>query len=353
MSKELKKKRIDLSRFLPTPEELEKIQEEVYLNKLNDKNNFSYWFPKIKNCGIKVPESVIIPLTKEWYKWLESDNYQPEKIKEFSEFILGKLKESGFNTNRTLFIKNNDFSGKFYFNNCCKVDNLNKIGDNFVLLNYESLLVGAGNATEVVIREFIKNNKDIPTIYKGMPLNTEFRLFYDFDTHEVVTICNYWDKETMENSLPKFSDDGSTYRQYANTLVDNFEKYKDMIVDVAKKYLVNVHSLCGIWSVDFMYVNDEVYLIDMATAETSYYRERIIDYAKEKEMVLNYIQFISDHEQANLDFLNHYGYTINENGNYLKDGKYVRTAELSLSFDEFLGEHHTLNNDFERYMNHQ
>ena len=30
-----------------------------------NKNNFSYWFPKIKNCGIKVPDTMIFKVPEE------------------------------------------------------------------------------------------------------------------------------------------------------------------------------------------------------------------------------------------------------------------------------------------------
>lgn len=265
---------------IPTPEEICKFKKEQYDEKLKSPNNFSYWYPKIKDCGILVPESIIMPISFYWYVWLESDDYQPDKVQEFNEIILKFLKENNFNTNRKLFIKNNSFSNKFVFNTCC-VEDIEDIGLKFINVNYGSLIVGAGNGTELVVREFIENSEKIPTIYEGMPLNVEFRIFYDFDTNTFIDIFNYWDKDTMENSLHDTLD-RQTYSSYSETLEKQFEETKGLIEELAVKHLKDI-DLKGIWSVDFMYVNNKVYLIDMATAETSYYFDRISDYVNEKK----------------------------------------------------------------------
>lgn len=279
-----KRKLCNIKINLPTKTELLEIEKEDYKRKKSDVNNFSYWYPKIKDCGFKTPESIVIPLSFEWYQWLNSDHYTKERINEFKEHIIKNLEKLNFNYQRDLFIKNNDFSNKFSFGDC-KVTDISKIGEQFLNLSYAGLCVGAGGSTEIVVREFISNKKgeqgNKPTIYQGMPLNTEYRIFYDFDKNNVVSICNYWDPETMKKSL-KNTPDGDVFKSYENILVNDFEKHKKELLELAKKHLKNVTNIKGIWSVDFMYINDEFYLIDMATAETSYYRETIKEYVEKQ-----------------------------------------------------------------------
>ena len=86
------------------PEFIARVKEEQrksFEAQNQDENEFSFWFPKIVKLDgkgltkdgpkIRVPESVILPLTFDWYDWLQSDSYKPEKIKEFNEYLKSEL----------------------------------------------------------------------------------------------------------------------------------------------------------------------------------------------------------------------------------------------------------------------
>lgn len=264
---------------MPSPEVFEKMERENYERKKASINNFSYWFPRIKNCGFDVPDSVVIPISFEWYHWLCSDSYTEEKIHELTELLKGELEKSGFNYHRTLFMKNNDFSNKFDFRDC-RIDDISKIGKQFLNINYAAMCLGAGCGTEAVIREFIEDSTEKPSIYEGMPLNCEFRMFYDFDEHRIVDIFCYWDKDTMESHLS--GKELQTYISYEEILDRQFKSNRDILKSLAEIKLVAVGGFSGIWSIDFMTANGRFYLIDMATAERSYYYERIADYVTSK-----------------------------------------------------------------------
>lgn len=109
-----------------------------------------------------------------------------------------------------------------------------------------------------------------------MPLNTEFRVFYDFDNDKVLGVFNYWDKETMLDGLKYvcFKHDLEVFLATSDSIEENFNKYKDTVEALVASSMINV-NLTGEWSIDIMMVNDEFYLIDMATARSSYYYDKI------------------------------------------------------------------------------
>lgn len=261
---------------------LEQMKKDNYIKEKSNLNNMSYWLPKVMNCGIKIPETIIIQLSYEQYKWFSSDCYSDKDIKSMGAYIANILKERNFNTNRKLFIKTGNFSNKFDFNSCCFYG-LENIGEKFLYIYYASMMVGAGDNTELVIREFIENKISKPTIYNGMPLNTEFRVFYNFDTKEVLGVFNYWDTKVVGDSLEKKA-------MYSNESRDEYVRFKVFSKHIEAEFdalELDAHSvisksmsavdLSGIWSIDLMYVNNEFYLIDMAEGHKSYYYNKIAD----------------------------------------------------------------------------
>ena len=132
------------------------------------------------------------------------------------------------------------------------------------------------------MREFIEDPDDNPTIYKGLPLRTEFRVFVDFDTNRVLSVVNYWDEKTMLNRFEEKRDnhdvhDLITFKANLSKLNARFEKYKDI---VKEKTMVLLESksqnrLTGQWSMDIMLSGNDFYIIDMALAEESYYYQSV------------------------------------------------------------------------------
>lgn len=255
----------------PSPKEMEASEKRHFEAAKRNPNMFSNWFPKIKDCGLAVPESIAIPLTLGQFRWLISDSYSNQAICEFSDAIEAYLKNHNFNVDRTLFLKTGLFSGKFNFVNC-KLTDIRNIGQQFLNIFYDEICVGCDDASELVVREFIESPKDLPTIYNGMALNTEFRLFYDFDRRKSLGIFNYWDTKTMLEHLR--GRDLAKFAGYCQTLEYNFEKYKGDVTERVAKAMQDV-DMAGKWSVDTMLVGDKLYLTDMGRAEESYYFDRL------------------------------------------------------------------------------
>lgn len=261
--------------------------QRKYESKLKDENNLSYWYPKVKDAGFKVPKTVVIPIDYEEFRWMSEDGgYRQEDMDNITAKVKWYLESEDFDTNRGMFLKSGTYSGKFSFD-LCKLDNIDDVGLKFTHLNYDSMIIGAGESTEIVIREYIKAKEERPTIYNGMPLNTEFRVFYDFDKKEVLGVFNYWDTEVMLNSLNPV---GKSVRdeEHAKIIIKEYESFKsckdvleseftalkENLAIAVSKNMVDV-CLEGIWSIDFMYVDGEMYLIDMALGHKSYYWDRV------------------------------------------------------------------------------
>lgn len=247
-------------------------KEKIVQDLRNNPNSMSYWLPKFENKGFNIPETIIIPLTEEWLDWLISDSYKPEKIKEFTEWINGKIDISGFNTNRELFMKTGNFSNKFVFK-FPHLKNTENIGEQFLNVFYGGMCVGCEICPEICIREFIHTDYERKSIYRGMKLNTEFRVFYDFDKKKIVGIFNYWDRDTMQKNLYDEED-----LESFNTCIDDIEKdietLSPVLSEMLEKNMPKV-SLSGIWSVDFMWDGHKFWLIDAAIGTQSYYFDKI------------------------------------------------------------------------------
>lgn len=261
---------------LPTKEELNAMQNEKYKESKQNKENMSYWLPKIMRSDTKhysvlqVPETYIVQLDKETFDWLTSESFSLDEIKEFNNLLVSKLGD--FCENKTLFMKTGNFSNKFQFDQTIIADR-NKIGSQFLDMFYTGMLLGVPYSSEVVFREYIDDLDNRSTIYERMPLRTEFRVFYDFDDKEIVGVSNYWHPSLMEKSLS--NEDKESYLLCKDNIIKEFDELKHTIVDQVHLYMNGVDELTGKWSVDIMKNDTDFWIIDMARMERSALREEM------------------------------------------------------------------------------
>lgn len=238
-----------------------------------DQNNLSFWFPKVKDCGIKVPETFIKKIPVELFKHFFMDD-QKKDINAIFEWVQTELiPDIPKNLRGLIFVKNGTFSNKFDFNTCSIVCNALNLTRAISEINYASLILGAGGNTEIVIRERIPFQESIvPTIYHGMPLHTEYRMFYDFDAKKPLYIVNYWDSSYCYDAISRNVTDKIIYESVYPKLSQNYEDHKDCVFNGVAEHLSKVEGLKGIWSVDIL--EDEkgrFWLIDMALGKCSAY----------------------------------------------------------------------------------
>lgn len=247
-----------------TEEELEEMMKKHYKDCRVDKNNYSYWYKKVKDCGIKMANCHIYQIPFSQFKNSHSEN--PAKIKSFEKYIAKKIKDLPYGMYN---IKNGTYSDKFNFVHCMALKS--EIPEKIGLINYSSAIVDAEGYTELVVRDVIDYDyKNIPTIYNGMPLRSEFRVFYDFDKRKVLYSVNYWDFDYCYEHLN--ITDKIIFEHERERLEMNFVFRKDKVEALVAEHMQDV-KLQGKWSVDILYneLEDEYYLIDMALAHRSAY----------------------------------------------------------------------------------
>ena len=250
----------------------EKLRKDHYEEELQNINNFSYWYPKIKNCGIKMVNALIIQIPyEEWKAFQEAEEDKNAEIRciEYLKYVLNmnKVKRGMYN------IKNGTFSNKFDASTCNV--SLEEIPQSFIKIQNASWFFDTGGTTELIIRDYIPINfNEELTIYNGLPLRPEFRIFVDFNENKVLYSVNYWDFDYCYPHLYN-ANDKLVFEYMRDTLNAEYETKKDYVKALANKLIIynnnQENKLTGQWSVDFMLFENEYYLIDMAVAQQSAY----------------------------------------------------------------------------------
>lgn len=240
-------------------------------------NLFSKWWPAVKDCGIKVPKSTVFPVPPELIRhfYMETPDEDIAAVRAWVDKIVRPgLKEAGLQG--LPFVKNGDFSNKFDADKSCMV-RPNELADAIININYAAMCCGAdmgGGCNELVVRERIQHDARVtPCIYSGLPLRSEFRVFYDFDLKKVLFTANYWDYDNVYEHLYDVTDKIIFDHEWER-LESTFKEKKDMVEELVAEHMARVEGLSGPWSVDLMMTEaGEMYLIDMAVAEQSTYWE--------------------------------------------------------------------------------
>lgn len=267
------------------------LTEDLYNRFNKNPNSMYFWFSALKNAASKntfftIPETKIIrlPIELSQFMRLEYSEISQKNHDLFNEILFNAFE---LDEHKEYFIKTGTFSSKFEFQNA-HVDDPKAIGEYFQVINNFAMMVGAGLTNDVVVREWIPNIENRPTIYDGMPLRTEFRAFIDCDTDTVIDIVPYWNPLVMRKVLKQIAQvqpslnaehDYETYLSEENVITNEFNQWANII---RKELLTVVQNLelTGKWSLDIMKTGDKFYLIDMATEETS----ALLDLADKKKI---------------------------------------------------------------------
>lgn len=258
---------------------LSDLSEKLYDAFNHNRNTFSYWFPALckavnkHSSFFKIPKTkfITLPIELSQYMRLEYQETTTKTRKFFNRYLFNAF---GLDKDKEYFIKTGTFSSKFEFHNAhlCEPK---EIGDYFQVINNFAMQVGAGLTNDVVVREWIPDPEKHDTIYDGMPLRTEFRLFIDCDNHQIIDIVPYWNpivmKQVLQNQGQLCQDiqqDYQTYLKNQQRLVDEFNDYEAKIIKEAQP-IVDDLELDGCWSLDVMKSGNDFYLIDMADMKDS------------------------------------------------------------------------------------
>ena len=259
-----------------------------------NKNSIGYWLPKIVGISdFKIPNTKIIKVPLSLLQLGRVFEYNQITPTTFE--IINRYCQKVFNLDldKSYFIKNGVYSSKFDFRNA-KVttpQEVKELGQYLFYIHQQACqranllnnisIYGCGTTNEWVVREYIESPVK-ETIYMGLPLNTEYRIFVDFDRKTILSSNQYWDKEIM---IKRFKENRNNHdvhdiitfsmasKRLEMTYNENIYIYK--VEEMIKKLLDNNIEMKGQWSIDIMQVENDFYLIDMALAENSYYYDRI------------------------------------------------------------------------------
>ena len=261
-----------------TPEYMEELARKCYEDDREYPENFSNWYPHIKDFGRFKTAKIIanqIFSYEETEQFRHTDNFSDVNWEALNKILAPTLQK--MSKYKIYNIKNGCFSNKFDFQSClATTDNL---AQQLWKINYRSAELETGGYTELVVREMIPyNDYVIPTIYNGMPLREELRVFYNMDKHKIEYIEDYWKYKYCKANIGNKSNQ-IVFDWFHNKLKTRKTQHRELLKQLEDRIWDNIHTLVfdgelkGIWSIDFMYVEDEdeLYLIDMARGFRSAY----------------------------------------------------------------------------------
>ena len=256
-----------------TPEYLAQLERDCYEDDRHYPENFSNWYPHIKSFGTFNHAEIIsnqIFTLDECHIMQEEENKNSVDWEKWLKILAPTL--SKMKPHVLYSIKNGTFSNKFNFASC--VTTKMELAQNLWDINYASHTLDTGGYTELVVRELIPyDSRDIPTIYNGMPLREEVRVFYNMDTKAIEYMVDYWDYDYCADSIRDKTD--KIIFDWFHTESDHHTKLEMVMATISDNIntLKFDASLKGIWSIDFMYdaKTAEIYLIDMARGFRSAY----------------------------------------------------------------------------------
>ena len=258
-----------------------------------NRTSIGHWFPAVKAAAekhgfFKIPETKIIkvPLPILQLTRLDYFSLTPSTLKIVDDFCMEAF---GLDVNKKYFIKTGTYSSKYDFRNA-KVEGekeVRELGEYLLFIHYQANcmahltnkptpIYGVSTTNEWCVREYIEDVESNPCIYKGMPLHTEYRIFIDCDSDEILGVSPYWRPDVMKARFEKGSIAGSPhdyhdyviYLSHENVLMERYENNVDRVVKEVGHLLPDL-ALTGQWSLDVMQNGDDFYIIDMAPAENS------------------------------------------------------------------------------------
>lgn len=259
-------------------------------------NSMGHWLPKLvyavqKQDFFKIPKTTVIKVPLTLLQLTRNDYFA---LTPTTKYIVDQFCMKAFHLDESeeYFIKTGTYSSKFDFRNAHVhgAKEVRELGEYLLYIHFQALqmasplckpvIYGVSTTNEWVVREFIKDTENNPCIYKGLPLHTEYRLFVDFDTNEVIGMSPYWEPKIMKQRFAHEDDADSPhqihdyiiYQMHETVLMDRYEKNKAMVKKSLERIMPDI-DLSGQWSVDIMQNGDDFYIIDMALAANSALKE--------------------------------------------------------------------------------
>lgn len=263
-----------------------------------NQNSMSHWFPPLVEANNKhryfhLPETTIakVPIDLLQLSRIEYTLLNPTTLRILDEWAYQAF---GLDDTKDYFVKTGTFSSKFDFRNAHVTAGaeVHDLGEYLMLIQNQAVkasgpnifggpsIPGMSTTNEWVVREYIPNQEEDLTIYNGLPLRTEYRVFVDCEENTVLGISPYWKPEVMherfndaaDSTDPNMIHDAVTYMAHESVLMGRYENNKGTVIKHIEELLPDL-NLTGQWSIDVMEESGKFWIIDMATAHTSALKE--------------------------------------------------------------------------------
>lgn len=202
-------------------------------------NCFSFWYPKIQDCGIKTPKSEIILVTPdiERFFWLDDSTSTAKPLRQFfSDQVIPVFDKLNCDQ---VFCKNAIFADKTQPANC--IATRNTIEKCMTQTNRAAIEKELGGLEEIILREVIPTVTTSPC--------SEYRICYDFDL-----------KKTLFGKPHVTSDGSLMHHGLQKKELQELLQAMNLIEQSMKKV-----SLSGMWAIDLLFAEGTFWLIDMET----------------------------------------------------------------------------------------
>lgn len=231
---------------------------------VGDKTALSYWFPKLVDAGLPVPETrfCVMPQAarEAVFALLWGENADQSPVEPFLAELRGQAERIG----APIFLRTDHTSGKHQWSEACFVRDLDNLGAHVCQIAEYSEIAGGlfGLPWQVwVVREML------PTLpvatcpaYSDMPVCKEFRFFVDGGS--IDCFHPYWPRDALEQGGANLND-----KEFA-ALCEPTDL--PMLRDIAARA---GEAVGGRWSVDMLWTARGWFVTDMAEAEKSYHWE--------------------------------------------------------------------------------
>lgn len=260
-----------------------------------NRNSIEHWLPALcaavkHQTFFKVPKTRVIkvPITLLQLSRLDYGLLTPGTLEVVDRFCYQAFE---LDEDKDYFIKTGTWSSKFDFRNAkvTGAKEVRELGQYLVFIQNQGQILagplntpaifGASTTNKWVVREFIHDVENNPTIYKGMPLHTEYRVFIDCEAGKVIGINPYWDPKVMKQRFGHEKDADSPhqvhdyiiYKAHEEKLMGRYKANKDSVVSNIETMIPDMAAagLTGQWSVDVMQNGNDFWIIDMALAANS------------------------------------------------------------------------------------
>ena len=180
-----------------------------------------FWFPVVclaaESTFFKVPETKVIKVP---LPILQLTRLDYRELNRTTLDIINKycMEIFDLDINKKYFIKTGTYSSKLDFRNALVQgeQEVKELGEYLLFIHHQAIqmasplsspsIYGVSTTNEWVVREFIEDVENNPTIYKGLPLRTEYRFFVDLDNKEMLGVSPYWREDVMKKSFSNSDD---------------------------------------------------------------------------------------------------------------------------------------------------